>query len=745
MRSLRTKIVLALLFSSFLAAVCIGLIARYMVYHQFSQDIVERSFANFQVDARAYYERYGSWEKAHASQSFHSFVAEHRRIARRNILNPPIGTPIPPPNAPPPPNTPPSPSNLPFPPPPPPYAPPPNRGVVDSNAPIRFTVVDSNGVIVMPEPRAGQNGPKRWFNTALALESNGSVIGYALPDGEIRLSQQEQSYLTALGIAFRYALLIIAPLVILLGFFFAEHFTHPLRRLTQATKAMTQGRLKQRVKVRTKDEIGRLGTSFNQMSNDLSTAYRELEQAKDSAEEASRAKSIFLSNMSHELRTPLNAIIGFSQLMGRDRGLNKNQVENLSIIQDSGEHLLQLINNVLSMAKIEAGKYNINKKSFEVKRFIDNLVAMFELSATNKGLRFEIDATSAIPQYVVSDENMLRQVLTNLISNAIKFTEEGGVNLLIDYKNGKYLYFEVVDTGQGIAPDELSKIFEAFEQTESGRQSKVGTGLGLNLSKHFVTRLGGEIRVKSVLGEGTAFAFEVPAKAGQKIPQKSQQRRVTGLAPSSPKPTILVVDDKLENRKLLCSLLEAIGLVTYEATNGKEALESWRNLKPDFIWMDLRMPVMDGFEATRHIKNEASKNGIEVKIAALTASVFKEDEDMVLSQNFDGFVRKPYRENQIFSILSQQLGLQYLYKEDETANVNYTIKTEDLQALPQDLREMLQDACKAADIAKLESLIDKLTTEQANIAEFLRELVNNFEYDKLEQLLSASDERVQTL
>ena len=686
MRSLRTKIVLALLFSSFLAAVCVGLIARYMVYRQFSQDIVERAFANFQVDARAYYERYGSWEKARANQSFPSFVAEHRRIARRNILRPPIGTPIPPPNAPLPPNALLSPSNLPFPPPSPPYAPPPNGDVLDSNAPFRFTVVDSDGVIILPESRVGQNGPKRWFSTALALESNGSVIGYALPDGEIRLSQQEQSYLIALGIAFRYALLITAPLVILLGFFFAEQFTRPLRHLTHATRAMTQGRLKQQVKVRTKDEIGHLGKSFNQMSNDLSTTYRELEQAKDSAEESSRAKSIFLSNMSHELRTPLNAIIGFSQLMGRDRELNKSQVENLSIIQDSGEHLLQLINNVLSMAKIEAGKYNINKKSFEVKRFIDNLVAMFELSATSKGLRFEIDSTSAIPQYVVSDENMLRQVLTNLISNAIKFTEEGGVNLLIDYKNGKHLYFEVVDTGQGIAPDELPKIFEAFEQTESGRQSKVGTGLGLNLSKHFVTHLGGELRVKSVLGEGTAFAFEVPAKASQKTSPKSQQRRVTGLTPSSPKATILVVDDKLENRKLLCSLLEAVGLVIYEATNGKEALESWRNLKSDFIWMDLRMPVMDGFEATRHIKNEANKNGIEVKIAALTASVFKEDEDMVLSQNFDGFVRKPYRENQIFSILSQQLGLQYLYEEDEATNVNDTIKPEDLQALPQNLR-----------------------------------------------------------
>ncbi len=773
MRSLRTKIVLALLFSSFFAVVCVGLIARYMVYRQFNQQVVEQAFANFQVDARAYYERYGSWEKALESQSFPSFTREQRWAEQRNNLPPipppphsntpsfnrsppppnapPFNRPPPPPNAPPF-NRPPSPPNAPpfNRPPPPPNAPPFNRPPPTNAfvapiapAPMSFILVDGNGVIVLPSSVAGELARGRWRNKALKLESDGIVIAYALPDGEVILTPQDKAYLTALGIAFRYALLITVPLVTFLGFFFAEQFTHPLKRLIKATQAMAQGNLKQKVKVRTKDEIGSLGKSFNQMSNDLSIAYRELEQAKEAAEVANRAKSTFLANMSHELRTPLNAIIGFSQLMGHNRDLDKKQVENLAIIQHSGEHLLQIINNVLSMAKIEVGKYNVNKKSFEVRHFVNNLIAMFELSAKEKSLRFEIDITSEVPQYVVSDENILRQVLVNLISNAIKFTDEGGINLLLDYRDGMNIYFEVVDTGQGIVSEELPRLFEAFEQTESGRQSKAGTGLGLNLSKHFAARLGGELKVKSTLGEGTAFAFEIPAKVGQEAPQQDQQKRVISLAPSSPKATILVADDKLENRKLLCTLLENVGLVLYEAADGKEALECWRNVKPEFIWMDLRMPVMNGFEATKHIRSEAREQGVEVKIVALTASVFKEDEDMVLAQEFDGFVRKPYKESQIFLMLAKHLGLSYLYEEDETikpvAN-NNAIKPEDLHIFSQDLRNAMQNACYAADTAKLEELINELKIEQADLAESLRELVNNFEYDKLEYLLTTTDE-----
>ncbi|AFZ20020.1 ATP-binding response regulator [Allocoleopsis franciscana] len=473
----------------------------------------------------------------------------------------------------------------------------------------------------------------------------------------------------------------------------------------------------------------------------------ELAKAKEAAEVANVAKSTFIANMSHELRSPLNVILGFTQLMTKSSTLAPEQRENLSIIARSGEHLLTLINQVLDLSKIEAGRTTLNETNFDLHRLLDDLEDMFQLKADERHLQLVFERNSDIPQYVRTDEVKLRQILINLLNNAIKFTQEGGVCLRVKRQTSNdeteenisqfKLNFEIEDTGYGICQDDLEAIFEAFVQSQTGKQAQEGTGLGLPIARKFVQLMDGEITVSSEVGHGTIFNFDIsisPADTANPEP-KLATRQVIALEPNQPRYRILIVDDKWSNRHLLMKLLSPLGFELKEASNGKEAIEVWDTWEPHLIWMDMRMPILDGYEATKQIKGISK--GQATAIIALTASTLEEDRAIVLSAGCDGFVRKPFREADIWDAMNKHIGVRYIY--DEPANELHSTPLDfdaltptTLNALPASWIAELHQAVAAADSELAFSLIEQLEAKDTTLAKVLSKLVSDFEFDRIE-------------
>ncbi len=507
-----------------------------------------------------------------------------------------------------------------------------------------------------------------------------------------------------------------------------------------------------------RDELGAASRAFTFMTQNMRKMIeteREkaaLSQQKEAAESANRAKSSFLANMSHELRTPLNAILGFSQLMQRDKALSKQQRENLEVIGRSGEHLLGLINDVLEMSKIEAGRVTLNESSFDLHNLLRTLEDMFRLRAEKKGIQLMLEVAPEVPQYIRSDEGKLRQILMNMLSNAIKFTEEGGVAVRVGYRiaggNGSAaraqhsLMFEIEDTGPGIPADEVENLFIAFVQTDTGKQASEGTGLGLPISREFVRLMGGDIAVRSTLGRGTIFKFDINVALARadEIQREQASRRAIGIAPGQPEYRILVVDDKEANRDLLTKLLTMVGFTVREAADGKEAVEIWQEWEPQLIWMDMRMPVMDGYEATRRIR--ASVRGQAAVILALTASAFEHERVTVMDAGCNDFVAKPFREPVIFEKMSEHLGIQFIYEDaqEDSAAAAASTPAEDLSAagvaaLPAALRADLLNAAMQLNAKAANSVIDQMREFNASTADQLADLVSTYRYDVIMALL----------
>ncbi len=456
----------------------------------------------------------------------------------------------------------------------------------------------------------------------------------------------------------------------------------------------------------------------------------ELVLARDAAEAANRAKSVFLSNMSHELRTPLNAILGFSSMMHLDKMLSEDQRENLDIINRSGEHLLTLINDVLEMAKIEAGRVQVEIAPFDLGNLVRDVTDMMHLRAQEKGLQLLIDQSSEFPRYIKGDEARLRQVLINLVGNAVKFTPNGGITLRFGMKphtTPQRLLIEVEDSGIGINAADQLRIFDPFIQVGELSEQQ-GTGLGLTITRQFVQLMGGEISVTSSPGAGSTFRVELPAEeveaADISRPEKVEIGEVTGLAAGQPEYRILIVEDQLENQLLLSKLMKNLGFQVKVAQNGQQGVALFQSWQPQLIWMDRRMPVMDGLEATRRIRE--LPGGKEVKIVAVTASAFMEQRAEMLAAGMNEFVRKPYRFKEIYECLTRQLGVQYTYADMPQQAEDVRLSAEMLAELPSPLRRELRAALESLDEARINAAIEQIT--DARLHKTLSYLADNFDY-----------------
>ncbi|MCP4540973.1 MAG: PAS domain S-box protein [Chloroflexi bacterium] len=492
-------------------------------------------------------------------------------------------------------------------------------------------------------------------------------------------------------------------------------------------------------------------------------------KAKRAAETANRAKSAFLANMSHELRTPLNAILGFTQLLIRDPAITAGQQENLKTIIQSGDHLLSLINDVLEMSKIEAGRTTLSEQDVNLHRLLGNVKEMFNLSASDKGLQLVFDQAPDIPRYVRADEDKLRQVLINLLGNAVKFTQDGCVTLRVRYREAiSRLFFSVQDTGPGIASDDVAKLFDPFVQTSRGQESHEGTGLGLPISQRFVHLMGGDLTVTSPPPEetqGSVFTFDMPIKLAEKIdvatPQTMEQPtgQVLGLHPDQQAADggpyrLLVVEDRKPNRQVLVDLLKSLNyslpdyatnskpiLEVREAINGQEAVQIWEDWEPHLIWMDMRMPVMDGHEATKQIK--ATDKGQETIIIALTAGTFEEDRAAILAEGCDDFIGKPFRETDLFDKLSKHLHVRFVYQDegnrqektvdqDQSNNIlSHLELVKRLADLSPDWVSGLQQATVLGSLDSILVLIDQIHEQDAALTNTLANLAHSFEHGKI--------------
>ena len=442
----------------------------------------------------------------------------------------------------------------------------------------------------------------------------------------------------------------------------------------------------------------------------------ELVLTRDQALAASLAKSVFLANMSHELRTPLNAILGFSNLL-RERVASEEQRQDLDIITRSGEHLLGLINNVLDAAKVEAGRSELDLAPCDLGRLLEDVKGMVGRRAFQKGLALQVERPRD-PLFVRTDPARLRQVLINLLGNAVKFTDRGSVTLRMRATPATdtrevMLTFEVEDTGEGIAAGDQAMIFDAFVQISADKRNE-GAGLGLTISRQIVELMGGTIQVESTLGKGSCFRVEVKVERAEEseVSRVPNMERVTALAEGQPEYRILIVEDQPENWMVLERLLGNAGFQVRVAENGAEGVQEFREWRPQFIWMDLRMPVMDGVEATRHIR--ACEGGGEVKIAAVTASGYAKERSEILAEGMDDYIRKPYRPAEVFECMARHLGVRYRVSEGVARSDSEQVRElskEELSALPGALRQELRDALMTLKPELISSVVERISQE----------------------------------
>ena len=515
----------------------------------------------------------------------------------------------------------------------------------------------------------------------------------------------------------------------------------------------------------------KLETQVAERTMELSQARQHAEDAREKAETANRAKSVFLANMSHELRTPLNAILGFAQLIARNSSVPDEELENLNVIRRSGDHLLALIDHVLDLSKIEAGRITLNVHTMDLHELLSEIENMFRLRIEQKGLSLTVTRMPGLPRYLHGDDVKLRQVLLNVLHNAVKFTEKGGIRVSVRSEQlseparqfgsgtrgantGYRVFFTVEDTGPGIAPSEIDAAFEPFGQTESGRQAHEGSGLGLSISRKFARLMGGDLTMTSQPGQGTTLYMSFQAALAE-VPTEMERRSDAFPSPialeaGQPECRILIVDDIADNRVLLLKLLSPFGFQLREAERGNDAIEIWRTWKPQLIWLDLRMPGLSGYDVAQTIRREeaALPQDEHTAILAMSASALKEERTVALSNGCDEFLQKPLLESEIFEGLQKYLKLRFVYENEHIhapaspkKNRQQTEMTLiGLRALPPELLLRLEESLTICDIARIENVLAEIHKLNAPLAEDLGQLAHDFKYTTILGLIEEGHE-----